>query len=104
MFVVNDDRYRFVGSTRLVDEAVAPLLRSGEIVASERLRRLIVARHPGFIREVDLYTKVELEKDIFYQKYIFPLGLGSAATTLIARIASFFPLSQNTRGVRSSRR
>ena len=84
MFVVNDDRYRFVGSTRLVDEAVAPLLRSGEIGGSERLRRLIVARHPGFLREVDLYTKEELEKDIFYRKYIFPLGLGSAAATLIA--------------------
>ena len=84
MFVVNDNRYRFVGSTRLVDQAVAPLLRSGEIAASDRLRRLIVARHPGFLREVDLYTKEELEKDIFYQKYIFPLGLGSAAATMIA--------------------
>jgi hypothetical protein len=30
MFVVNGDRCRFVGSTRLVDNAVAPLLRSGK--------------------------------------------------------------------------
>ena len=84
IFVMDNERGRFVGSTRLVDQAVMPPLKSGELASSERLRRLIAARHPGFLREADLYAEEEMEKDVFYQKYIFPLGLGSGAGTLIA--------------------
>ncbi len=61
----------------------APLLESGEVFRSQRLAKLIGAGHPGFLREIDLYTEDELEADPFYQKYIFPLGLGYAAATLI---------------------
>ncbi len=88
MFVASDDQRRFVGSNERIAKAVPPLLESGEVFRSQRLAKLIRARHPGFLREVDLYTEDELEVDPFYQKYIFPLGLfplglGYAAATLI---------------------
>ena len=31
MFFVNDDHYRFVGSTSIVDAGIRPMLESGEI-------------------------------------------------------------------------
>ena len=84
MFVVNDERSQFVGSNKAIEAAAAMLLQSGEVARSQRLARLVAARHPGFLREVDIYTPEELQADPFYQNYIFPLGLGSAAATLIA--------------------
>jgi DNA-binding CsgD family transcriptional regulator len=84
MFVVNDEQSRFVGSNKAIEAAATPLLQSGEVARSQRLARLVAARHPGFLREIDFYTTKELHADPFYQKYIFPTGLGSAAATVIA--------------------
>ena len=84
MFVVNDERPRFVGSNKAIEAAAAMLLQSGEVARSQRLARLVAARYPGYIREIDFYTADELEADPFYQKHIFPIGLGYAASTLIA--------------------
>ena len=84
MFVADGEQARMVGSNKFIEAAATPLLRSGEVARSQRLARLVAARHPGFLREVDLYTPEELQADPFYQKYIFPIGLGSAAATLIA--------------------
>ena len=84
IFVADDDRARMVGSNKFIEAAATPLLQSGEVERSQRFRRLVAARHPGFLREVDMYTLEEHEADSFYRKYIFPIGLGHAAGTVIA--------------------
>jgi DNA-binding CsgD family transcriptional regulator len=84
MSVVSGDTSRFVGSNKAIEAAAIPLLKSGEVARSERLKRLVAARHPGFLREIDFYSPEELDADPLYQKYIFPIGLGYAAATLIA--------------------
>ena len=84
LFVADDERPRMIGSNSAIEAAATPLLQSGEVQRSQRMARLAAARHPGFLREVDIYTPDELQADPFYQEYIFPIGLGSAAATLIA--------------------
>lgn len=86
MFVLNDERFRCVGSNPALVAAGQMLLQNGEIARSERLARLVGARHPGFLRGIDIYTPEELEADPFYRNYLFPRGLGSDAGTVVATL------------------
>jgi DNA-binding CsgD family transcriptional regulator len=84
MAILRDGKHHFAGSNEIVREAVGPLVESGLVFRGDRFARLCAARHPGFLREIDIYAEGELESDPFYQKFIFPRGLGRAAgTTLV---------------------
>lgn len=77
-------KHHFAGSNEIVREVAAPMVENGLVFRSDRWARLCAACHPGFLREIDIYTEAELEADPFYQKYIIPRGLGrAAATTLV---------------------
>jgi PAS domain-containing protein len=70
----------------MVREVVEPLIPTRMIVRSQRFTRLCGARPPGFLREVDIFTKEELRSapyllDPLYRDVIYPRGLGCAAVT-----------------------
>jgi DNA-binding CsgD family transcriptional regulator len=84
MAISRAGNHHFTGSNEIVREAAGFLVESGLVFRGDRFGRLCAARHPGFLREIDIYTEAELESDPFYQKYLFPRGLGRAAgTTLV---------------------
>ena len=63
MWVVSDDRPRFVGSDERLSKFALLALESGDAFRSQRLARLIAAQHPGFLRGIDIFTEEELEAD-----------------------------------------
>jgi DNA-binding CsgD family transcriptional regulator len=84
MAISRNGKHHFAGSNETVREAAGLLVESGLVFRADRFARLCAAHHPGFLREIDIYTEAELESDPFYQKYLFPRGLGRAAgTTLV---------------------
>jgi hypothetical protein len=83
MFVAGSATPRFVASSPLAEKAILPTLVTGAADASQRAKRLFAAGRHGFLREIDLFTEDELKADPFYQKYIYPLGIGYAAATAI---------------------
>jgi DNA-binding CsgD family transcriptional regulator len=48
-----------------------------------RMERLVSHRHAGFIREVDMFTDVEIEQDPTFQELLRPRGFGWAAGTVV---------------------
>jgi len=50
---------------------------------SQRVSRMIAARHAGFLREHDIYTNEELAVDSIYRDLLWPAGLGWCAATTI---------------------
>ena len=81
MATSRDGKHHFSGSNEIVRAAAAPIIESGLAFRTDRFARLSAACHPGFLREIDIYTDAELEADPFYQKYLIPRGLGCAAAT-----------------------
>lgn len=74
----------FQGGAR--SSGVEPLYEqylSGWHERNTRLPRLLAARHPGFIREDDVFAPGEWEKDDNFNHLLKPLGLGWAAATAI---------------------
>jgi hypothetical protein len=84
LFIANGDVNHWATSRQDIAEVVAPLVKSGMIPKSERFRRLLTARHSGFLTEKDLYTDEELASDPFYRGFLFPRGLGWAAATAVS--------------------
>jgi DNA-binding CsgD family transcriptional regulator len=81
LFIVDGEKQNFVGSNEMVRKVVQPLITNRMIVPSQRFTRLCVARHPGFLRELDIYTEEELRSDLLYRDVLYPRGLGCAAAT-----------------------
>jgi DNA-binding CsgD family transcriptional regulator len=86
LFIVDGEKQKFAGSNEMVREVLEPLIPTRVIVRSQRFTRLCAARHPGFLREVDIYTDKELRSDPYlldplYRDVIYPRGLGCAAAT-----------------------
>jgi DNA-binding CsgD family transcriptional regulator len=101
MAISRGGKHHFSGSNQIVREAVAPLVEGGLVFRADRFARLCASCHPGFLREVDIYTDAELESDPFYQKYLFPRGLGrAAATTFVLPTQDSFLISLEREAVR----
>jgi len=81
LMISKGEKHQCLGSNEIVRQVVGPLVTSRLVVRSERFARLCAARHPGFLRENDIYTDEELDSDPFYRDYIYPRGLGCAAAT-----------------------
>jgi DNA-binding CsgD family transcriptional regulator len=47
------------------------------------MRRLLAARHAGFLRDLDVFSEAEMLDDPFYRDLLYPRGLGWAAATAI---------------------
>jgi DNA-binding CsgD family transcriptional regulator len=60
-----------------------PFVESGQLAGSQRMRRLLAARHAGFLRDLDVFTEAEMRDDPFYRDLLYPRGLGWAAATAI---------------------
>jgi DNA-binding CsgD family transcriptional regulator len=79
LFVSNEDVHHWTSSTQVGIEALRPLVDSGWIARSERFARFQAARHSGFLRDDDIYTRAEMKSDPFYRDILYPRGLGWAA-------------------------
>jgi DNA-binding CsgD family transcriptional regulator len=83
LFVSKGEIHRFVGSTDLGIEAVRPLVESGVVARTERFKRLLAARHPGFLTEAEIYPAGDSADDLTYRTILYPRGLGHAAATAV---------------------
>jgi DNA-binding CsgD family transcriptional regulator len=64
-------------------ENMARFVGTDLIVRSQRLGRIVGLNHAGFVRESDIYTLEEMERDPVYKEFLWPNGLGWAAATAI---------------------
>lgn len=83
LFISNDNIHRWTSSSEIGVEALQPLVSSGWVARSERFRRLLAARHAGFMTEAAIYNPEELPTDPFYRDVLYPRGLGWAAGTAV---------------------
>src|SRR5262249_37386050 len=81
LFIAEGDGYRLSVSNEIVRPVIEPLVRDGTVARSQRFAKLIAAHHPGFLREVDIYTDDEMRSDPLYREHSYPRGLGHAAAT-----------------------
>jgi len=63
LFIAEDDGYRLSVSNEIVRPVNERLVRDGTVARSQRFAKLCAARHPGFLREVNIYTDDELRSD-----------------------------------------
>jgi DNA-binding CsgD family transcriptional regulator len=49
-----------------------------------RTGRLIAAEHPGFIRDLDVLTQAEIDREPVFQDFLIPRGYGSGVATVIS--------------------
>jgi hypothetical protein len=83
LFVSKGEIHRFAGSTDFGLEAVRPLVESGVVARTERFRRLLAARQPGFLTEAEIYPAGDAADDLTYRTILYPRGLGHAAATAV---------------------
>ena len=83
LFVSNNDIHHWSSSTDAGVAALEPLVKSGWMARCERFKRLVGARHSGFVTETDLYAPEEFRNDPFYRDILYPRGLGWATGTAI---------------------
>jgi hypothetical protein len=79
--IADGDLRLCAASTEIARNYVAPLAASGAVTQSERWWRAKNLRRAGFLGEQDLYAPEELKRDPFYNRYLYPVGLGWAAAT-----------------------
>ena len=83
LFISNGSIHDWASSTDIGAETMKPLVESGWVARSERFRRLLSARHSGFLSDSDIYTEKEMETDPFYRDLLYPRGLGWAVATAV---------------------
>ncbi len=84
LFVSNGRIHDWASSTQIGFDVMRPFVESGRLAGSQRMRRLLAARHAGFLRDLDVFTEEEMRDDPFYRDLLYPRGLGWAAATAIA--------------------
>jgi hypothetical protein len=82
-FCFQGEIHHFVGSTDFGLEAVRPLVESGVVARTERFKRLLAARHAGFLTEAEIYPAGDVADDLTYRTILYPRGLGHAAATAV---------------------
>jgi DNA-binding CsgD family transcriptional regulator/PAS domain-containing protein len=83
LFVSNGRIHDWATSTQIAADVMRPFVESGQLAGSQRMRRLLAARHAGFLRDLDVFSKAEMLDDPFYRDLLYPRGLGWAAATAI---------------------
>lgn len=56
---------------------------SEQFPTNERTRRLLAARHAGFITDTDVLTQAEIDVEPVFQEFLIPRGYGSGVATAI---------------------
>jgi DNA-binding CsgD family transcriptional regulator len=82
MFTLSAQDRRAVGS-KGVEEVFEVFLRDGWASRSSRAERTVEKNHPGFVRDQDLFTEEEIERDPMYRELLEPFGLGWVAGSVI---------------------
>ena len=83
LYVSKGEILRFVGSSAFGLEVVRPLVESGVVARSERFRRLLAARHSGFLTEAEIFPAGDVADDLTYRTILYPRGSGHAAATAV---------------------
>jgi DNA-binding CsgD family transcriptional regulator len=80
---------RWIVSSPDADEIIRVHLE--DFPTNERTRRLMAARHAGFLRDCDVFEAGEIESEPIFRDFLIPRGFGSGlATTIFAPSADFF--------------
>jgi DNA-binding CsgD family transcriptional regulator len=82
--ISNGNVVRWAASSQEARSDLRPLMESGWIPRSERFKRLLNAKHTGFIPDSILYTPEEMRNDPAYRDMLHPRGMGWASATAIA--------------------
>lgn len=72
----------WISSSEPFDEMIREHYRQYS-VAQERTTRLIAARHPGFLTDLDVFAPGEMDDDPVYRDFLYPRGLGVGIATAI---------------------
>jgi DNA-binding CsgD family transcriptional regulator len=80
---LSPERQRFTGSEIFVG-GLTKFVDNGWLPRTDRVRRGIRAAHPGFLTEADLYPDGDMAADPFYRRFLWKVGLGWGAGTVIS--------------------
>ncbi len=72
----------WLASPKLVD-MVSDFTAEGWATNNERTRRLLAAKHPGFVTDVDVFKPEEIPKDPVYRDFFLPRGYGWGVATVV---------------------
>ena len=81
LIVARGEKIRWISSTPEFDQVPAEhyAIEGGP----ERTRRLLAARHPGFMLDTDVFTAEEMARMPLFKDFLIPRGYGSAVGTSI---------------------
>jgi DNA-binding CsgD family transcriptional regulator len=82
LFTADPRTVRLTSSESLRQLSV-DILEGGWHEKNARLERAIQRRHPGFVREIDLFTPEEMDQEPTFRDFLRPRGFGWVAGTLV---------------------
>ncbi len=81
LFTLNASDFRWLSSPA-IQEDMAEFVRSWAN-RNTRSARVLAKRHAGFVGELDIYTRAELDAEPMYTEFLRPRGLGWGAATIV---------------------
>lgn len=75
-----EEDYRWVGSPSM-GPVMQEYVAGGWYKRSPRAARVFAARHAGFLTDLDIFTREELDREPVYTEFLRPRGFGWAAAT-----------------------
>lgn len=83
LFVSDGCDTRWISTPGIMSEGMSIFARNGWSARNTRAAKTAALHRAGFISDLDILSVEEIEKDPMYQQFLYPLGLGWGAGTLI---------------------
>src|SRR5690606_11287927 len=82
LFTINNGTMRWIGSPALQD-VMPDYIAEDWPARCTRPQRLFAAQHPGFLGDLDVYTREEMDREPVFTEFLRPRGLGWGTATAI---------------------
>jgi DNA-binding CsgD family transcriptional regulator len=82
LFAVEGQEVR-TATTRSLADMIHDYIKDGWPARSSRAARLFAAQHAGFLGDLDVYTREEIEREPVFTEFLRPRGLGWGVATAI---------------------
>lgn len=83
LFTSQGNDFRYVASPE-VEETVEAFMAGGWAARNDRPARLFAKQHAGFLTDLDVYTRAEIEANPLFTEFLRPRGLGWGTASAIA--------------------
>lgn len=83
LFTVQGEDFRSIASPE-IEGVVDAFLADGWAARNDRPARLFARQHAGFLTDLDVYTRAELDANPLFTEFLRPRGLGWGAASAIA--------------------